>query len=1012
MKNSTQTLKRNYLFPLFLLFFAATFAQNAIVGTGFSSGWGGGSCPTGNGNFKYLAAGAGSSYGVTTIANGTGDQFFRFGIDWSGTTAQRTITIGSDDTVSPNTKYTLNPTCTTSGAMKYNVPNASYNYVFKTLNAGTNPTGTFVFFEVQGDIRSVATVTQFPLAANAKECLKTTVTATLNGALATGQTVYMRYTKDGYATSTVVPLIGSAVTYTGTIPSDFNTAGATVSYYVFTSGTTTPSGADADLYTINLNNNAGSNYSYTVAAGGATTAIPDSIFEQALIDLGYDCSIDGQVFTNNISGIASLDISDRNIPNLSGIEAFSSLQDLYCANNSLSGSLNLTMFPSLRYIDLENNALTNLNTTGLTNLVTLVVWTNNLTSLDLSTNTNLSYLDCDDNDFTALNVSALTNLNQFYCSGNALTSLDVRGLTNLVNFECKDNSLLTDIFVDNVEEAITKSITDDPTNVPISPYWAKPTTATYTYCKSGLTTTWTSASGGSWTNDIPTSETAAIISFDYNQSANIDACTLTINNNANVTIPSGFNVTLNAPITVTSGSSFTLSSNANLIQTNKQTVNSGNINVNRETSLLFRLDYTMWSSPVTGTQTLGNFSPLTDTARFYVYNSTSNLYNSVSNGLTFTPAKGYLIRMPNNWVDFVPLPGTPAIPLSWTGTFTGIPNNGDFSYSILNGEFIAVGNPYPSTLNIDQFISVNNGQIDGTLWFWRKTNDATNPTSYSTCNTAGCTLNNDHPYINDNFISVGQGFIVKASSSGNLKFTNTMRVANTQNQFFKTKKSERNRIWLNLSKDTTPVNQMLLAYMTGATQGIDQAIDGRYFNDSQTALNSFLNNGEFAIQGRALPFDGTDVVPLAFKTTTDGNFTIAIDHVDGLFSGSQDIYLVDSKTGTETNLKTNSYQFTATTGVDNSRFSLTFQKTLSLDPQAFNDNSVIVYKNNGVIYVNSGAKMMNNIKVFDIQGRLIAERNNVKANTTSIQNLKASNQLLIVQVTNEDNQVISKKVEN
>ena len=56
--------------------------------------------------------------------------------------------------------------------------------------------------------------------------------------------------------------------------------------------------------------------------------------------------------------------------------------------------------------------------------------------------------------------------------------------------------------------------------------------------------------------------------------------------------------------------------------------------------------------------------------------------------------------------------------------------------------------------------------------------------------------------------------------------------------------------------------------------------------------------------------------------------------------------------------------------------------------------------------------MMNNIKVFDIQGRLIAERNNVKANTTSIQNLKARNQVLIVQVTNEDNQVISKKVEN
>ena len=122
--------------------------------------------------------------------------------------------------------------------------------------------------------------------------------------------------------------------------------------------------------------------------------------------------------------------------------------------------------------------------------------------------------------------------------------------------------------------------------------------------------------------------------------------------------------------------------------------------------------------------------------------------------------------------------------------------------------------------------------------------------------------------------------------------------------------------------------------------------------------------------------------------------------------------MVDSKTGIETNLKTSSYTFTAAAVVDNTRFSLKFQKTLSIEDQEISDNSVIVYKNGGVIYVNSGAKMMNNVKVFDIQGRVVAERNNVKANTTSIENLRASNQVLIVKVTTDDNQVLSKKVEN
>jgi trimeric autotransporter adhesin len=64
-----------------------------------------------------------------------------------------------------------------------------------------------------------------------------------------------------------------------------------------------------------------------------------------------------------------------------------------------------------------------------------------------------------------------------------------------------------------------------------------------------------------------------------------------------------------------------------------------------------------------------------------------------------------------------------------------------------------------------------------------------------------------------------------------------------------------------------------------------------------------------------------------------------------------------------------------------------------------------------MLYVNSGASVISNIKVYDIQGRLIAEQKNVKSNNASINNLKA-NQALIVQVTSEDNKVVNKKVVN
>ena len=518
-------------------------------------------------------------------------------------------------------------------------------------------------------------------------------------------------------------------------------------------------------------------------------------------------------------------------------------------------------------------------------------------------------------------------------------------------------------------------------------------------------TTW---NGTAWSNGLPASGKGAIITGNLTISANLTACSLTVNNNAVVTVNSSVNLDIYGDVNVSTGSSLTFENNSNLVQTKTTNGNSGTISIKRNSSALFRLDYTMWSSPVTGSQTLGLFSPLTATSRFYEYTTATNLYGSVANTIPFSLAKGYLIRMPNTWVDFGV--GSAA---SWTGTFTGVPNNGNLSYtmSLAGTGYNAIGNPYPSTLNIDNFINGNIGNINGTLYFWRKRNDATNLTSYSTCTTAGCAVTNGHTYANGDYISIGQGFIVKATST-TLNFTNTMRIANNQNQFFKTKAIEKNRIWLNLLKDTTPVNQMLLGYMSGATMQIDPAIDGAYFNDSQTALNSLIGSEEFAIQGRALPFDAADEVPLSFKVLNAGNYSIAIDHVDGLFSGNQDIIIKDNATGTETDLKTGGYAFTAVAGVDNTRFSLKYQKTLGINSPVFHENSLVVFKNNGKIFIKSNATTIDNVKIYDIRGRLLLEKNKVNATETNVESSIFANQVLIVQITTEDNKVVKKKVVN
>lgn len=528
----------------------------------------------------------------------------------------------------------------------------------------------------------------------------------------------------------------------------------------------------------------------------------------------------------------------------------------------------------------------------------------------------------------------------------------------------------------------------------------KTVTQNQTVTINSVNTTW---DGTAWSNGNPDSTKGVIIAGNYTVASNLSACTLTVNNNAVVTVDTGINLNISGDVSVAAGSSLTFANNVNLVQTKTTNGNSGNVTIKRQTSALKFLDYVLWSSPVADQQ-LQSFSPATLATRFYTYNSSTNLYNVVASPSTtnFKNAIGYLIRMPNNH------PTTATI---WEGQFQGIPNNGDFSLAIAQNKYNTIGNPYPSTINADTFISVNG--VTEALYFWRKTNNAAS-TSYATYTTAGGTANagGGSSIVPNGTIQVGQGFIYKSTGVA-LTFTNAMRTSNTANQFLRTKNvDEKSRIWLNLSKETEPVNQMMLAYMNGATSGIDPAIDGRYINDNPTALNSLVENEEFVIQGRSAPFDNTDVVPLAFKAETGGNFAIEIDHVDGLFSGSQDIVLKDNLTGIETDLKTTPYTFTASAGTDNARFSLKYQKTLGIKTPEFNDESVVVFKNKGTIYVKSETATIESIQLFDIKGSLLFEKTEINANETNIESSKFANQVLIVKIASSNKKVVIKKIVN
>jgi hypothetical protein len=90
---------------------------------------------------------------------------------------------------------------------------------------------------------------------------------------------------------------------------------------------------------------------------------------------------------------------------------------------------------------------------------------------------------------------------------------------------------------------------------------------------------------------------------------------------------------------------------------------------------------------------------------------------------------------------------------------------------------------------------------------------------------------------------------------------------------------------LNATNTDGLFSQAMVGYMSDATNGFDATIDGKYINDGAIALTSLIEATPYAIQGRSIPFDAADIVPMQFKAATAGTFSIAIDHVDGLFNG-------------------------------------------------------------------------------------------------------------------------------
>ncbi|WP_100613657.1 T9SS type B sorting domain-containing protein [Confluentibacter citreus] len=181
------------------------------------------------------------------------------------------------------------------------------------------------------------------------------------------------------------------------------------------------------------------------------TFVPDDNFERALIELGLDTApLDDFVLTANIRGVTSLNLRDKNISDLTGIEDFAALSVLNCDENNLT-SLNISQNTNLTQLFCRDNQLTSLDTSQNTNLNILWVESNQLTGLDLSRNNRLISLITNNNPLNVLDVTNNRDLRVLYCENNQLSNLDITRNVSLKFFNVNNNSLTSLNTSNNIE---------------------------------------------------------------------------------------------------------------------------------------------------------------------------------------------------------------------------------------------------------------------------------------------------------------------------------------------------------------------------------------------------------------------------------------------------------------------------------------------------------------------------------------------------------------------------------
>lgn len=568
--------------------------------------------------------------------------------------------------------------------------------------------------------------------------------------------------------------------------------------------------------------------------------------------------------------------------------------------------------------------------------------------------------------------------------------------------------------------------------------------------KKQASTTW---NGSVWSNGLPNNFTKAILDGNYSTGINGSLTTCKCQINIDKTLSVDTNTSLASESDITNFGSFIVEDGGTVIQKDDFAVNYGAATIKRNATIRM-FDYVYWSSPIEQFS-LNLVSPNTPLNYLWKWNATITNPNGglgfwiPASGDTMEKGKGYIVRSPS---------GFSAAPQIFNAIFSGSTiNNGLITQSISRGSITSatlssftslngvpfsvmddnwnlIGNPFPSALNVDAFLQYNaieNPVIEGAVRLWTHgtpPSSTINPfySSYQYNYTANdyithnatATLSGPTGFNGD--IASCQGFFVLMNegtmSNSIVTFKNSMRdnFIDSNTQFYKNSANstsiEKHRIWLDLVDVSGYATRTVIGYLNNATNEKDVLYDAFASFDGNQNFYSLIDNQMVCIQGRPLPFDTADVVPLGYSIPNSGNYTIAIGALDGLFESNQSVYLEDTLLNTIHNLKQSPYQFYSNSGINDNRFLIKYEDSSLATNDFISENNVIVACQNETIAINSSKIPIKSFKIYDLLGSVLVSKNGLNQLHFVIDYLVSTNQALLINIQLNDGTVVIKKI--